>query len=165
LAGVELIQDSQLTSFQEEMVHGIYLAGRTLLDTVNHVLDYSKISNLTHSQKRARKKTDAERHQPENLGLESKDVASIDIARLTEEVVESAVSAHRYESLFNHSYRGSRGLTSPEQLRMEIGKSDNVSVVLDFRKQHSWVTPVIPGAWTRIATNVLGAWLTPITGL
>lgn len=33
LAGVELIQDSQLSDFQAEMAMGIALAGRTLLDT------------------------------------------------------------------------------------------------------------------------------------
>lgn len=156
MAGVELVRGSQLTGFQEEILRGIYLAGRTLLDTVNHVLDYSKISNLTHSQKRNRKKTDTARHQSGNPGLEGEDVENVDIARLTEEVVESAVSAHRYESLFNQSQRSPRGATSPEQLRLGTDKSDNVSVVLDIRKQHSWATPVLPGAWTRIVTNILG---------
>jgi hypothetical protein len=146
-------------------VHGIYLAGRTLLDTVNHVLDYSKISNLTHSQKRDRKKTDTARPQSRDAGLEGENVENVDIARLTEEVVESAVSAHRYESLFNQSHRGPQGATSREQRRLGTGESDNVSVVLDIRKQHSWATPVLPGAGTRIVTNILGVWLIPITGL
>jgi hypothetical protein len=101
------------------------------------------------------------RHQSGNLGLESEEAEDVDIARLTEEVVESAISAHRYESLFNQPHKSSRGATLPEQLRLQrlgMGKSENVSVVLDIKKQHSWVTPVLPGAWTRIVTNVLGAW-------
>lgn len=33
LAGVELLQDSELTGYQKEMAHMIAMAGRTLLDT------------------------------------------------------------------------------------------------------------------------------------
>lgn len=60
LAGIEHIQDSQLTAFQEEMAQSVALAGRTLLDTVDHILDYSKISNLTRGQKKDRAKVDSQ---------------------------------------------------------------------------------------------------------
>lgn len=36
LAGIEMIQDTQLTSFQQEMAININVAGRTLLDTYVH---------------------------------------------------------------------------------------------------------------------------------
>ena len=95
LAGIELIQDSQLTAFQEEMAQSVALAGRTLLDTVDHILDFSKISNLTRGQKKDRAKVDSLRHEITD-NVHTNGLVSVDLARLTEEVVESAISAHRH---------------------------------------------------------------------
>jgi len=143
LAGIELIQDSQLTAFQEEMALSVALAGRTLLDTVDHILDYSKISNLTRGQKRDRAKVDSLRHQVTD-DIHTNGLVSVDLARLTEEVVESAISAHR------HSRR-----------LLDISPSTRhaVSVTLDIEKRESWITAMTPGTWVRILNNILGKYL------
>lgn len=99
LAGVELLQDSQLTPFQEEMSLSVALAGRTLLDTVNHILDYSKISNLTRDQKKERARVDAARHKSAHVEDGDKSFLTVvDLARITEDVVETVVSASRFSS-------------------------------------------------------------------
>jgi hypothetical protein len=122
------------------MAQSVALAGRTLLDTVDHILDYSKISNLTRGQKRERAKVDSLRHQVTD-DIHSSGLGSVDLARLTEEVVESAISAHR------HSRR-------PQ----DVGPSTRhaVSVTLDIEKRESWITAMMPGTWVRILNNVLG---------
>ena len=140
LAGIELIQDSQLTAFQEEMAQSVALAGRTLLDTVDHILDYSKISNLTRVQKKNRAKVDSLRHQITD-DVHTDGLVSVDLARLTEEVVESAISAHRH----------SRRLTDTNP-----GIRHTVSVTLDIEKRESWITAMTPGTWVRILNNILG---------
>lgn len=140
LAGIELIQDSQLTAFQEEMAQSVALAGRTLLDTVDHILDYSKISNLTRGQKRDRAKVDSLRHDVKD-DVHTSGLVSVDLARLTEEVVESAISAHR------HSRR-------PLDISPSIRHA--VSVTLDIEKRDSWITAMTPGTWVRILNNILG---------
>lgn len=142
LAGIELIQDSQLTAFQEEMAQSVALAGRTLLDTLDHILDYSKISNLTRGQKRDRAKVDSLRHEVTD-DVHTSGLVSVDLARLTEEVVESAISAHR------HSRR-------PLDISASIRHA--VSVTLDIEKRESWVTAMTPGTWVRILNNILGEW-------
>lgn len=144
LAGVELLQDSKLTPFQEEMSLSVALAGRTLLDTVNHVLDYSKISNLTRDQKRDRAKVDAARHKSAAVEENDKNLLiNVDLARITEEVVESVVSAHRFSKSFE---RGGSELRKEEQ--------ESVSVILDIDKRDSWSTAMMPGSWTRVLTNI-----------
>jgi signal transduction histidine kinase len=144
LAGVELLQDSKLTPFQEEMSLSVALAGRTLLDTVNHVLDYSKISNLTRDQKRDRARVDAARHKSAEVEEVDKDLLIvIDLARMTEEVVESVVSAYRYSQAFER--RGS----NPKSREQEP-----LSVILDIDKRDSWCTAMMPGSWTRCLTNI-----------
>lgn len=103
LAGVEFLQESELTSFQQEMAHTIGMAGRTLLDTVNHILDFTKISNFTRAQNRQRVKADVLRHGKD--GTESTNsheigvTVNVNLARLTEEILETVVNAHRFQSL------------------------------------------------------------------
>jgi hypothetical protein len=141
---VELLQDSKLTPFQEEMSLSVALAGRTLLDTVNHVLDYSKISNLTCDQKRDRARLDAARHKSAEVDEVDKNLLIVvDLARMTEEVVESVVSAYRFSQSFE---RG--GLNSKKQ------EHEPVSVILDIDKRENWSTAMKPGTWTRVLTNI-----------
>ena len=129
-----------MTAFQTEMAQSVEIAGRTLLDTVDHILDYSKISNLTSGQKRDRAKVDAQRHEVTE-DIASNGLVSVDLARLTEEVVESAISAYR------HTPRPSeRGSADPHA----------VSVTLDIEKRDCWITAMTPGTWTRILNNILG---------
>jgi len=148
---VELLQDTELTPFQEEMSLSVALAGRTLLDTVNHILDYSKISNLTREQKRDRARVDAARHK--SAHIENGDQTSltvVDLSRMTEEVVESVVSAHRFSQSFEQNSTSSttQSYVPPD------GKQ--VSVILDIQKKDSWATAMTPGSWTRVLTNIVG---------
>ncbi|KAM0717977.1 hypothetical protein Q7P37_006309 [Cladosporium fusiforme] len=154
LAGIELLQDSRLTPFQEEMALSVSLAGRTLLDTVNHILDYSRISNLTKDQKTERARVDAARHMSATMNdSQSHNMIDVDLARLTEEVVESVVSAYRYSRAFEQSE--SNGSASRKGSISEPEKWD-VSVTLDIDKRASWTTPMAPGSWTRVLTNIVG---------
>jgi signal transduction histidine kinase len=146
---VELLQDSNLTPFQEEMLLSVALAGRTLLDTVNHVLDYSKISNLTRDQKRDRARVDVARHKSAEVDEGDKNLLIVvDLARMTEEVVESVVSAHRFSQSFE------RGGLTPRKQEQE---QEPVSVILDIDKRDSWSTAMTLGAFTRVLTNI-GKW-------
>lgn len=104
LAAVEFLQDSELTSFQQEMAYTISIAGRTLLDTyvppnsslsasncrrMNHILDYSKISSFTRAQRKQRSAADALQYSNEGKkNVDSGEIgvtSDVDLARLTEE--------------------------------------------------------------------------------
>jgi signal transduction histidine kinase len=151
LAGVELLQDTQLTPFQEEMSLSVALAGRTLLDTVNHILDYSKISNLTRGQKKDRARVDAARHKSAHVEETDKAMLTvIDLARMTEEVIESVVSAHRFSKSFE------RNGTVPKIESSTASQPDTVAFVLDIAKRDSWATSMTPGSWTRVLSNIVG---------
>ncbi|KAI7065123.1 hypothetical protein KC339_g15879 [Hortaea werneckii] len=149
LAGAEMLQESDLTQFQQEMVLTITVAGRTLLDTVNHILDYSKISSPPRLAEGHRRK----RSEEGKMG----DGESIDLAKLTEEVVESIVSAHRFELLSKASLSefGYPGAKSPKSHEKSPTAKD-VAVVLDIERRGSWWTDLSPGSWTRLVTNIVG---------
>lgn len=129
----------------------VALAGRTLLDTVNHILDYSKISNLTRDQKKDRARVDAARHKSAHVEENDKGLLTVvDLARMTEDVVETVVSASRFSKSFDRNNTASsiRPHTPLE--------GDTVSVVLDIEKRDSWATAMTPGSWTRVLTNIVG---------
>jgi signal transduction histidine kinase len=151
LAGIELLQETRLTPFQQEMSLSVAVAGRTLLDTVDHILDYSKISNLTRGQKKDRARVDAARHKSAHVTEGDKSLLTVvDLARMTEEVVESVVSAHRFSQSFE--------CNSPRPKRQSppYAEKEKVSLILDIEKRDSWATAMTPGSWTRVLNNIIG---------
>ncbi|KAK3708961.1 hypothetical protein LTR37_011125 [Vermiconidia calcicola] len=141
LAGVEFLQETELTSFQQEMAHTIGMAGRTLLDTVNHILDFSKMSSFTRAQSRRRGAADAVRHRNDvtestNSG-EIGVTTTVNLARLTEETIETVVSAHRFQNL-------------------RTSGPDDLSVTLGIPWKKNWQVELQPGGWTRILANLVG---------
>lgn len=57
LAGVELLQESNLDISQVDMVKMIGACGNTLLDTINHVLDFTKVNSKSKEKARKSKKS------------------------------------------------------------------------------------------------------------
>ena len=55
LASAEFLADTEADPFQNSLVDTITSCGRTLLDTVNHILDYSKINSYEKNRLTARK--------------------------------------------------------------------------------------------------------------
>ncbi|KAK4546286.1 hypothetical protein LTR36_001963 [Oleoguttula mirabilis] len=163
LAGAEFLMESEgLSPFQSQMVSTISMAGRTLLDTVNHILDYGKLSNFSGQQRKDRAAADATRHQAGSVGdpNEMGVMSSVDLARLTEEVVETVVSARRFDRR-NHTRRMSadEGVvdgsgTDPETA--DSKKLHDVSVSVEIDRRDDWMIDISPGSWTRILTNLVG---------
>ena len=46
LASVEFLAETELSGFQQSLISTIDSCGKTLLDTINHVLDFSKINSF-----------------------------------------------------------------------------------------------------------------------
>ncbi|WPH02791.1 Hypothetical protein R9X50_00565900 [Acrodontium crateriforme] len=162
LAGVEFLQESQLTPFQAEMTQTINMAGRTLLDTVNHVLDYSKITNFNRAQRLERAAVDASRHHSNVEGVKSElgVTLNVNLARLTEELVETVVSSFRFEEMTRNSgEKTPYGDTSQNQssttLSYKTPKVSPVSITVNIASQDNWTVAISPGSWTRIVTNIV----------
>lgn len=86
LAGVELLQESDLNNYQQEMTTTISMAGKTLLDTINNILDFTKINSFTDVERRDRREKDVSR----SVGFKTADMgevgvsSAVDLAVLTE---------------------------------------------------------------------------------
>ncbi|KAI7253073.1 hypothetical protein KC343_g4501 [Hortaea werneckii] len=148
LAGAEFLQESHLTPYQQEMTMTITMAGRTLLNTVDQILDYSKISNRS---RKPRRSFGGPTPSKAGQGLFAE---TFDLAKLTEEVVESVTSAHRFEHM-------SRDTIKPANQPVDMSGTQppairNVAVVMDITKRVNWCVALSKGSWTRVITNLLG---------
>lgn len=134
LASAEFLHDSHLDSTQMELVSTIQTCGWTLLDTINHVLDYSKINSF---EKKGR--TGALSNELDNIS---------NVALLCEDIVNGIMAAREFSSLGD-----SNGRSSEEDARPAY---DNpVEIILDFENR-DWNFKVQPGAIRRIIMNIFG---------
>ncbi len=149
LASVEFLADTSLDGFQRNLVDTVDICGRTLLDTIEHVLDFSKI-----------KRFGQETVQP--MGI----VADLDISAVIEEVLEGVYAGFEFNGL------SSQGLADTTKSRRAVPESpketdapdglhfgvtnDLLTVIIDIDFRDTWKFPTVPGTWRRLTMNVFG---------
>lgn len=145
VGAVELLNDSKLDAVQLNVLSIIETSGKTLVDTINHLLDYSKINSFLDkpsSEKSAR----------------PTDIATpVELDLLVEEVVESVLAG------YSHERRAVRDDTEYRRYADALGgqirqtaPADRVEMYLDIQPKVSWRYPAHPGAFRRIVMNLFG---------
>ncbi|CAG8410211.1 unnamed protein product [Penicillium salamii] len=160
LAAAEFLEDTGLDSFQSTVVETINACGRTLLDTMNQVLDYSKIMSLERSKRRFKKGKDPwkPKSNDDAPGLDT--LISTDVAILTEDVVDSVALGHF------HMKRSSAPTDHPAGVRPDANShstkeakgtatTPEVELVVDIAS-NDWMYQVQPGSLRRLIMNLLG---------
>lgn len=168
LGAAEFLAETATDAYQSGLVTSIVTCGRTLLDTLNHVLDYSKINKLGRAQMR--------RHARQNKlitlsdsSLESLSITGeFDLGVLVEEVTEAVSAGHAFKKL---PVNGSVAINQSESSNGAVPESQHasaaseavqfqgengVSVLLDVSPRQSWRVRTQPGALRRIIMNLLG---------
>ena len=183
LASAEFLGETSCDAFQASLVATIDSCGRTLLDTINHVLDFSKINSFErnwHSVRKppryirqisssARVRPAATRALPEGAPPLLNIYAVTDVAAICEEVVEGVYAGQIYQDISSTDISditaGVRGKTSERGLasgnRSLLGGSGAkmagkpIDVILDIHKaDYNFTTQ--PGALRRVIMNVFG---------
>lgn len=172
LGSVEFLRDTVASAYQESLVSSIETCGKTLLDTIDHVLDHAKINKLRNTGARKNKRGPegrTKRLPSDNsiLGV----TADFDLAQLVEEVCDTVCAGHTFRK--NHSINavasdvdtenvGVSGATGEDQAtangdKIVVGK-DNQSVIVSLivAPYVSWAVRSQPGALRRIVMNLLG---------
>ncbi|EKD19534.1 hsp90-like protein [Drepanopeziza brunnea f. sp. 'multigermtubi' MB_m1] len=174
LASAEFLEENS-TGWERGLVETIDSCGRTLLDTINHILDYSKIN---HFEKNWRKN----KGRPQGLtgkagaplALQQSDLPmlnlfqALDISILCEEVVDSVFAGHVFQHTTAQSFdqvadaRGkmadsikSAAATDASTSSQSIQVSSGVFVILDA-ECHNYHFTTQPGALRRLIMNLLG---------
>jgi signal transduction histidine kinase/CheY-like chemotaxis protein len=154
LASCEFLEDSPLSSFQKDLISTADACARTLLDTINMVLDYSKIDHLestitkTGRSKKSRAKLTTTQLQPA-LSI----YGDVDLAAITEEVVEGVATGQVFKDRLADIDVVDWSDTS--RRRGERGGTPDVEIILDIAPRN-WTFMTQPGAFRRVVMNVFG---------
>lgn len=104
LASAEFLSETESDAFQISLVDTISSCGRTLLDTINHVLDFSKINTFEKNLHDARKPGVRFRRNARRTSSSIKGApplmniyAITDLAAVTEEVIEGVYAGQVYQ--------------------------------------------------------------------
>ena len=147
LASVEFLADTVLDGFQRNLVDTVDICGRTLLDTIEHVLDFSKIKKFGQASM-------------QHMGV----VAVLDVSAVIEEVLEGVYAGFEFNGL------SSEGLADATRSRPKkaqstaarragddyVLNSDLLTVIIDIDFRNQWKFPTVPGTWRRLAMNIFG---------
>ncbi|THZ85014.1 hypothetical protein D6C84_03663 [Aureobasidium pullulans] len=145
LGGVEFLEGTNLDTFQRDMTGAVKMAGMTLLDTVDNILEFVKLDHSSQSQgRRQRIALDQDSCSTGNNEV------LMDLGKVTEDVVESVVIERRFEVMASNIQRSFESGTEEENL------PEPVSVFLTMPSRDHWWIKSSPGSWTRILTNLLG---------
>ncbi|KAL2825711.1 hypothetical protein BJY01DRAFT_230069 [Aspergillus pseudoustus] len=140
LANSELLQSTDLDPTQRDMVRMVETCGETLLDTMNCLLDFAKINNLTHAHKGS---INTAAH------LNSL-ITEFNLGSLVDDVANSVYAGHQR---LNKASKTS-GCRSPEE--DDETQPHELSVIVRVEDNTESKIRSISGAWRRIIMNVLG---------
>jgi signal transduction histidine kinase len=168
LGSVEFLRDTVASAYQDSLVSSIETCGKTLLDTIDHVLDHAKINKLrsTTSKRKQRAEGRAKRLPSDNsiLGV----TADFDLAQLVEEVCDTVCAGHMFRTahgITGVAAAGPAGFDDPigDNVKPQGHSSasaklapNSVVVSLIVAPFVSWAVRSQPGALRRIVMNLLG---------
>ncbi|XPS76378.1 hypothetical protein M3J09_008431 [Ascochyta lentis] len=157
LASCEFLQDTTCTTFQKSLVNTAEGCARTLLDTVNMVLDYSKINAFERSKTGNGLQDDIAADGSETLQTSLSTHRNVNLALLVEEVVEGVAAGHAFNEHQNQPPRhetGSRAKRFSVHTTLGSCKPD-VELIVGISKQ-DWTYWCEPGGMRRIVMNLVG---------
>lgn len=177
LASAEFLSETESDAFQDSLVNTILSCGRTLLDTIDHILDFSKINSFERNWRNAQKPG----FRPRGTGTIGQSVskealplmnifAITNVAAVAEEVIEGVYAGQIYQNISSSDMtnptpgfrnrrqesRSSSGFASimsgpyPEGIAL-----NGIEVILDIAPEDFTFTTQ-PGALRRIIMNLFG---------
>ncbi|KAL1628296.1 hypothetical protein SLS54_001869 [Diplodia seriata] len=169
LGGVQFLQDTSLDTYQAGMLDSVAMCGKTLLDTIDHVLDFAKINTFT---RQPLKDCSSRRQDPidltvrkgsQSLSEPANLFANIDLAMLTEEVIEAVFVGHshlgasiRLEKMEDPAKTWPSPGMKPQAGNLKRESDKVVRLVLDIPHRRDWSVTTQPGAWRRVVMNLVG---------
>lgn len=168
----DILSDTAMNATQYDMIHTIESCARTLLDTINNLLDVTFIDKYKRKSSRTsvnsgEKQTvlpasSTERSRTQGSDCSEKALSShVKLDAVLEEVTESVFAGH---SFYPHPHPPPPALTDPS-LRSagpgsafdQVGpRASQVTIIFDIQPDTTWDFDTYPGAWRRILINVLG---------
>lgn len=170
LGGIEFLHQSEnLDPFQKSMLYSISICGKTLLDTLNHVMDYAKINEINGNPKSSTQVIKSNSVRVTSRPARRKHVAKVatistvfDLSEVTEEVVEAVFASQSYRVSHNgldDDHASQLKDLEPNTPSAAVGNAVSrklVRIILEMPAPDSWLFSMPVGAWRRILMNLFG---------
>ncbi|KAF2847597.1 hypothetical protein T440DRAFT_510054 [Plenodomus tracheiphilus IPT5] len=163
LASCEFLEETECSTFQRSLVDTADSCARTLLDTINMVLDYSNINTLEKKHKRSKRSRDGipRKHSPScSLQSNLSVYQYVDVASMTEEVVDGVATGHVFT---NRPHKPDTDIAQAHDgknhdkdasLSPSTSYNRDVELIIDIPSQN-WTYWTQPGALKRIIVNLV----------
>ncbi|THY92074.1 hypothetical protein D6C92_06000 [Aureobasidium pullulans] len=151
----ECLQGTPLDAFQSGLINTIETCGKTLLDTFDNLLSFSKINNLTNSNYRRPSVTSirSEVHRSGSDTLQT----PVDLSILAEEVVDTAFAGNEFVRVSPiKSGMTTRAVPAHLTAAHPAKGLEAMTVLLDYDTTKDWVFATQAGGWIRIILNLVG---------
>jgi signal transduction histidine kinase len=176
---VELLNDTELTIPQQNIVRTIEMCCRTLSDTIDHLLEYSKVNKALQQEAPRENQVDGFGYnRASNFGIPPKPRKVVQLDVLTEEVLESVYAGFNFQHVSinqlsdkpprrpgHTSIRRMDTMQAIEELQTPLRKKGNsrsetmigdVEIFLVIDSRPSWGFYTQPGPVRRIIMNLFG---------
>lgn len=151
-----MLKDTKLDQYQNSLIETVDACGRTLLHTMNQVLDFSKLMSLERkTRRRRRRKALSQDFASSHLSASRLDLYTpTDLSVVAEEVVEGVFLGHIYNqrSTASLDLLGT-SIVAPQFPQDLYAVRPDVKVILDIAPT-DWIYHAPPGAVRRIIMNL-----------
>lgn len=150
LGSTEFLNESDISNYQAGLVSSIETCSKTLLETLEHILDYAKINKLYTRDRNTRRLETRSKHNESSIMGPVRD--DVDLNQILEEVSESVCAGHAFRETHaapGHMMEDKPKVYTPCNLR-------HVSVSLEIVPRLPFLVRTQPGAIRRIVMNLLG---------
>ncbi|KAF7530475.1 hypothetical protein G7054_g9526 [Neopestalotiopsis clavispora] len=182
--GAELLQDTDLDIFQKDVLNTIENCCRTLVGTIDHLLDWTKINKFKQSSAVEMQNGRRPRRRGTSDGVKTSietgmmtTTSQVDVAAIAEQVVESIFAGHTFQTMsvmrmvegsgstgtMTDAIRALDGIEALENMTTRSrGDSSfhivfgGVVVTLSIDPHLPWAFATQPGALRRILMNLIG---------
>lgn len=166
LGSVEFLHETASTTYQASLFTSIEICGKTLLDTIDHVLDYAKINKLGRTHKRKKHET-RHKHIPNGTDNSVMGVTTeFDLSALVEEVVEAVCAGDAFKKAHAgafhdagpaiKAFRSTSDAFVKDSVDVTPTSEGRVTILLNVHPTGGWNVKTQPGALRRIVMNLLG---------
>ena len=165
LASAEFLSDTRLDMLQRTFVDTIDSCGRTLLEVINHVLDFGKLTYIARLKNKV-SRPHIQRSTSRDAVPQTMSATSVDLMAVTEQVVESCYAGYEFKGLFGQVdiatiLGDSQKLLDKQPKSRGYGRakdsSSSLTVVIDVEYHaQGWFFLVQSGAFQRILMNITG---------
>jgi signal transduction histidine kinase len=166
LGSMEFLGETEITSFQHSLIDTANSCAVTLLDTIQQILDFSKVNAFERNANRAARRRDLRSGgQAKLLAPHLNIYGLVDLAAITEEVVEGVATGQEFKDITksdtlellpaqsrSRTLKNISGAETPETR----SRRPDVEVIVDIEPRSSWAFVTQPGAFRRIIMNIFG---------